>query len=112
MILNCSHSGCQASILVLEDVSPEAKYICREHAPPGKNDIHFQLYQFEHDLGSGADPRAYEQRQVSRGPRIQFSRSGRQRKKKLERTRKLLAGHENADEIMKILEKEKRDSNS
>ncbi len=111
MILHCNEPGCLASIVVLEDAMPGATYTCRKHTPIGENDIHFQPCQFYPEMGAGTDPRAYETRKDSKRA-IGGSRSGRPRKKRLAKIKELLAGHENADKIMHILQVEIRDGNS
>jgi hypothetical protein len=112
MILNCSEPGCLASIVILENLADGATYTCRKHTPIGENNIHFQHHQFEHDLGSGFDPKVYEERQMAKKRMIKFVHIGRPRKERLKKIEKSLVGHENAAEIMAVLRTETRRSKS
>jgi hypothetical protein len=111
MKINCSGRGCLASIELLGSVSPTIRYHCKDHVVKAKNDIRFQDYQFDHEIGSGTDPKAYE-----RG--VRFGRSGRSfanqnssrngRKRVIKKAEESLVGHENKIEILNILKLDTR----
>jgi hypothetical protein len=132
MIVNCHKKNCPSSINIAGPLSSNFKYTCRNHTAVDDNDVHFQDCQFDRQIGSGTDPKAYERGigfSGTRGVRpvnssingntektrlLSYPRgsSVRFRKRLIERAGKELAGHKNADKILKILREDIRDSNS
>lgn len=82
--------------------------------PPAPQTVFFQETQFDESLTEGADPIKYEvgrdghsdtgsQEQLARNANIGLAKS---KKKKLKKAEQELEGHENKEEIMKILRSE------
>ena len=113
MRLNCRGEGCQASIEVGEAL-PFATYTCKNHvAKKSENKLRFQESQFDPRIGSGTDPKAYERgHAASRGSArpSSGSRAG-SKKRNLEKLEKALTGHENREQIIKILKKDNAEDN-
>lgn len=134
----CQEAGCCNFVNLIDQVSNSAKFVCRDHTKKEDSKAHFQDYQFDPDLGLGADPKAYERGQSfrfnsQRGDKINpFDKTGRRKKKKrkylrstvgvgqtgsikgllVDAVKEVLTGHENEQEILNLLTKDTRDSNS
>ena len=107
MILGCTAKDCLTVIDVSERVSMSATFTCRLHTKPGTDDVRFQTYQFDDKLiGSGTDPRAYEQRPQPKKTARKFPKTGRPRRKKFEKLKTLLEGVPNADRILQVLKQD------
>jgi hypothetical protein len=73
---------------------------------PAPQDVFFQDYQFDDDL-SGTDPGTYLRGSFSQGKSKHHPSYGNAVKKgRLKKAEKALVGHENKDEILKILRSE------
>jgi hypothetical protein len=74
--------------------------------PPAPQDVFFQEHQFDDDL-SGTDPGTYLRGSFSRSKSKHHPGYGNAVKKgRLKKAEKSLAGHENKNEILKILRSE------
>lgn len=114
MRLNCRGEGCQASIEV-GDALPFATYTCKNHvAKKSENKVRFQESQFDPRIGNGTDPKAYERGHgVTRShPTGGSSGSRTGKKKNIEKLEKSLVGHENREQIIKILKKDNTEDNA
>lgn len=120
MIVNCHEKNCLSSIDIVGPLSSDFKYTCRNHTAIDDNGVHFQDCQFDRAIGSGTDPKAYEHGayRVRLSERRQSSTSLPKglplafKKRLTERAKKDLIGHPKAEEILKVLQKDIRDSNS
>jgi len=104
MIIACTALDCPAVIDIPGPVSPSATFTCRRHTELSTDDVRFQTYQFDDRLlGSGTDPRAYEDRVQPRKGSRKFPKIGRPRKTRLEKLKLDLEGTPNSVEILRIL---------
>lgn len=88
------------------------KYSCRLHTPKPAQKVHFQLYQFDPNIGDGTDPKVYEKSRASKKTYTGGNPLGRPRKKKNKAIERILKGHKHSAEILKILISENpRDKN-
>ena len=56
MKLFCMIDGCPNFVRIDKSLAPQALYTCKNHTPKAPDYVHFQDYQFDPDLDSGADP--------------------------------------------------------
>jgi hypothetical protein len=116
MIIKCGHiyrghKDCPINIIILgEGVAPGATYTCKNHTLPDDSSVHFQDCQFDRQIGSGTDPKAYERGttySAGRGEPRHLGENSRKQQfdKKIEES---LVGHENAEAILKILKADVR----
>ncbi len=76
--------------------------------PPAEQDVFFQEQQFDEALGEGTNPLAYWRGQTpsqQSDPSI-LRGANKAKKSRLKKAEKALEGHENKEEIMKILRSE------
>lgn len=75
--------------------------------PPVPQDVFFQEHQFDESLGVGTDPNAYWRGQTPNQKMSPILRgASRAKKSRLKKAKKALEGHENKEEILKILRSE------
>ena len=83
-----------------------SKTVTIKKLPPAPQEVFFQEYQFDDDL-SGTDPGIYLRGSFSQGKSKHHPSYGNAVKKgRLKKAEKALAGHENKNEILKILRSE------
>jgi hypothetical protein len=110
MKVYCSQGNCSANLEFSQ--ATVVVYTCKDHTTKAPDDVRFQPYQFDNEMGSGTDPKIYEHVPNSKKAYNPGPRTGRPRKKRLKKIEESLAGHENADKIMNVLRKEDRGGNS
>jgi hypothetical protein len=109
MILYCWFEFCLNQVEVDEPTAWYTRYYCREHVRKDVEGIHFQDCQFDREIGSGVDPKAYERGSYSHSSHGSSSRrSSSTRQQRDEKNEESLIGHENAEEILKILKTDVR----
>ena len=75
--------------------------------PPAEQDVFFQETQFDLDMGVGTDPLAYWRGNLSDfRPHRPPTYGNTVKKDRLKKAEKALEGHENKEEILKILRSE------
>ncbi len=54
--IKCSVEGCLLEFYSREPLSPNAKFLCREHTPKNEDKSRFQSHQFDKGLKRAAHP--------------------------------------------------------
>jgi hypothetical protein len=54
--IKCAGEGCPATIQTPEELSPNARYTCREHTKRNEDKVRFQTHQFDKGLKRSAHP--------------------------------------------------------
>lgn len=83
-----------------------AKKVIATICPPAEQEVFFQEAQFDEDLGTGVDPIRWEDGKtpsVAASPKRTPEYGREVLKARLKRAEKALEGHENKEEIMKVL---------
>ena len=87
-------------------MSDPAKKVEVTLCPPSEQEVFFQEAQFDEKLGAGIDPQRWEDGKIpsGQGSPKRTPEYGREvLKSRLKRAEKALEGHENKEEIMKVL---------
>lgn len=54
--IRCAGRGCTSEFKTSEPLSPNAKYSCKSHTRPNKDEERFQKFQFDADLRRSGTP--------------------------------------------------------
>lgn len=114
MKVYCSQGNCSAYLEFSNTTA--AIYTCKNHVIKASDGVRFQDYQFDPSMRQGTNPKTYEQgatpsiTRQAQGTTPSITRHAQSRL--IHKFDTVLANHENAVEILEVLNADVRDSNS